>query len=61
MLKLFSSLRRIPIDPDDLVVRAYDHLEKAKDNEDIASVMAAWAAVASAEIRLAEYLKAHRS
>ncbi|MDJ0342802.1 hypothetical protein QMK19_23140 [Streptomyces sp. H10-C2] len=60
MLKLFSVLRRIPIGPDDLVVQAYDHLEKARDNEDIAAVMAAWAAVASAEVQIAAYLKEHR-
>lgn len=61
-MALFSPLRGIKADPDQLAAEAGKHLERAAYHEryDEFVAMTAHATVAVAKVQLAAYLRAHR-
>ncbi|MEU3353791.1 hypothetical protein [Streptomyces sp. NPDC037389] len=61
--EIFSPLKSIKADPDQLVVQASKHLARAAEHEewDEYPQMAAHASVATAKVQLATYLRTHRN
>ncbi|WP_103528515.1 hypothetical protein [Streptomyces sp. SM12] len=61
--RMFSPLRQIDADPDQLVVEAHELLDRAAWHEqrELWEPAAALSATATAKVQVATYLKAHHS